>query len=465
MAVAKRRAPCGVARAEAAPMTRRSLGLLVLSALVFIVMHAVLASRLGDDDDDAVIISYTWVEVLPYLAAVGVVLRDRALDPAARRRAVTGILIVAAVLRAITVTVNPVSSDINRYVWDGRVQAAGITPYRYIPADPALAFLRDDEIYPEINRADYAPTIYPPLAQVVFFLVTRVSETLTAMKLAMTLFDAAAIWALLRLLRRRGMPPTRILLYAWHPLPIWQFSGDGHVDAIAVACISLSLLAAEAGRPVLAGIAMGGAALTKFFPVVIGPALYRRWDWKLPLAGFLTLVALYLPYVGVGGKLFGFLSGYSDEEGYRDGSGVYLWILLKHLAPGLPQRAFAAYAPAAAVLVVGLALIILFRVRRAPVDFGGAFLLAATFSVLSSPHYMWYLSWLVPFLCFYASGAVLWLTLAATYMTAMGWPSTLEGGSFLFLPPLAIAACEVIARRLRRDKAPPAAAMIGRAGA
>ena len=31
------------------------------------------------------------------------------------------------------------SSDIYRYVWDGRVQAAGINPYAYVPADAALA--------------------------------------------------------------------------------------------------------------------------------------------------------------------------------------------------------------------------------------------------------------------------------------------------------------------------------------
>jgi alpha-1,6-mannosyltransferase len=35
------------------------------------------------------------------------------------------------------------STDLYRYIWDGRVQAAGINPYRYVPADPALAALRD----------------------------------------------------------------------------------------------------------------------------------------------------------------------------------------------------------------------------------------------------------------------------------------------------------------------------------
>jgi len=70
---------------------------------------------------------------------------------------------VAVLLRAIALFApQALSTDIFRYVWDGRVQAAHINPYRFIPADPALAPLRDDSIYPNINRADYAHTIYPP---------------------------------------------------------------------------------------------------------------------------------------------------------------------------------------------------------------------------------------------------------------------------------------------------------------
>ena len=73
---------------------------------------------------------------------------------------------------------------------DGRV-AYSARIVLFVPADPALHFLRDDAIYPEVNRADYAPTIYPPFAQIVFFLVTRLSETLVAMKLAMIGWEAA----------------------------------------------------------------------------------------------------------------------------------------------------------------------------------------------------------------------------------------------------------------------------------
>ncbi len=52
-------------------------------------------------------------------------------------------------------------------------------PIATFPPDEALAHLRDQAIYPHINRADYAVTIYPPVAQMFFFLVTRFGETVT----------------------------------------------------------------------------------------------------------------------------------------------------------------------------------------------------------------------------------------------------------------------------------------------
>ncbi|WP_345708857.1 hypothetical protein [Kitasatospora paranensis] len=46
------------------------------------------------------------------------------------------------------------SDDAYRYVWDGRVQAAGISPYRYAPDDPALAGLRagSPDLFPPAGR-------------------------------------------------------------------------------------------------------------------------------------------------------------------------------------------------------------------------------------------------------------------------------------------------------------------------
>src|SRR5262249_31407075 len=81
-----------------------------------------------------------------------------------------------AVLTRLAVLLAPayLSDDVNRYTWDGRVEAAGINPYRYVPVDPHLTALRDDTIFPNVNRSTYAPTIYPPVAEFIFFISTRI---------------------------------------------------------------------------------------------------------------------------------------------------------------------------------------------------------------------------------------------------------------------------------------------------
>jgi alpha-1,6-mannosyltransferase len=105
-------------------------------------------------------------------------------------RATWGMVLGFAVaLQMMTLFADPFqSSDIYRYVWDGVVQHAHVNPYRYVPGDAALAFLRapdNQDIYDNINRRDYAVTIYPPVAQMIYWLVTWFSPTVQAMKAAM----------------------------------------------------------------------------------------------------------------------------------------------------------------------------------------------------------------------------------------------------------------------------------------
>src|SRR5207237_1570136 len=124
---------------------------------------------------------------------------------------------------------------------------------------------------------DYAPTIYTPVAQMIFFVASRASETLTAMRVAMIAFEAIAVLVILALLRRGGRPPERVLIYAWHPLPIWEFAGTGHVDAAAIAFMCVAILAAAGGRRIAAGIALAAGTLVKPFALVVTPALWRPW--------------------------------------------------------------------------------------------------------------------------------------------------------------------------------------------
>jgi alpha-1,6-mannosyltransferase len=321
-----------------------------------------------------------------------------------------GVLLVAALMRLPAWAGPPVlSSDVYRYVWDGRVQAAaGINPYLYVPAAPELRALRDEDgggpsaIYPNINRAEEAPTIYPPVAQGIFALVGRVWPTVWGMKAAMAGFDALAALAALALLHAARLPRERVLVYVWHPLPVWEFAGNGHVDAAALCFAALAMLAAVRLRPGLAGAALGAAALCKLLPLAVTPALWRRWDWRTPLACVGAIAAGYAWYAGgAGWRVLGYLPGYTAEEGLSDGSGFFLLRALSELAP-LPRWAGLAYAAAALLGLVGLAAWV---ARRAPLPADPASratticrdadLLAGAAMAAPSPHYPWYMAWLV----------------------------------------------------------------------
>jgi hypothetical protein len=320
----------------------------------------------------------------------------------ARRSTLLLVVVFAALFRLSVLFAPPfLSDDIYRYVWDGRVQAAGINPYRHIPAADALGFLRDADIYPNINRRDYAPTIYPPLAQMIFFLTTRVSEQIVWMKAVMILFEAAGLYALVALLASFKLPRQRVLLAAWHPLAVWEIASSGHLDALVICFIAFALLARQKRRDGLTGALLAAAALVKLFPLVLLPAFYRRGSRRMPLAFGLTLAAGYLPYLSVGARrVLGFLPGYASEEGLQSGARFFTLQLAQALF-GESRIAGAAYIAFALLVLGALAAWCLFKRESGERDFAvRAGLLATAFTVLLSPHYTWYFAWLVAFLCF-----------------------------------------------------------------
>jgi alpha-1,6-mannosyltransferase len=346
-----------------------------------------------------------------YFAAVRLVLRY------AWPRTTTWLVLgVAMALRALLLTAPPIlSTDIYRYVWDGRVQAAGINPYRYIPADPALAALRDSNIYPLISRADYARTIYPPVAELLFAAAGRVSHSVTGMRLFMLGFEAIGIICMLRLLALAGLPGERILIYAWNPLAFWSFANDGHVDAIVVGLLGLALLLRARHKDGWAGAALAGAVLTKLFPLVVAPAFLRGGRfWRPALAGLVVIGCGYALYAGAGRHVLGFLPSYGPEEGIDSGQGIWLLAGLTQVVP-LPAAAPAVYAAGIALIFLGLVIVILRQrafendVRLLCRDTG---LLAATAMAAISPHYHWYFAWLALPAVVAPSRALLWLATA-----------------------------------------------------
>jgi len=326
------------------------------------------------------------------------------------------IVVMAVAMRLLVVGHDPfLSTDIYRYVWDGRVQAAGINPYAFVPADDALRALRDAAIYPNINRADYAVTAYPPVAQMFFLVVTRISETLTAMRLAMVACEIVVVALLIDLLRRIHLPVAAVVAWAWHPLVIWEIANNGHADALMVALLMIGVWLLVRSRRVAGAVAVALAALVKPYAIVALPAFWRPWDWRAPAAAIAAAALCYLPYAGAGRGILGFVttSGYLSEEGFTDGGAYWLVALARAAVGDLPGLTIA-YMVFGLAVMAWLALRALSHTRETPQQtllHIGALLMAALF--ILSPNYPWYVLAVVPFVAL-GSGAPAWaMTLAA----------------------------------------------------
>jgi alpha-1,6-mannosyltransferase len=343
-----------------------------------------------------------WSDVL-FVAAVIVVVTQPV-----NRATVWIVLGFAVAMRAMVLRTEPfLSTDIYRYVWDGIVQHAHISPYRNVPGDPVLSFLqaRHQDVFDKINRRDYAHTIYPPAAQMIYWLVTFFSQTVQGMKVAMFGFECVTAGALIALLRLMGRRITDVLLYAWCPLLVWEIGGAGHVDAAVYCFAVLALLFRYREQPIGTGLFLGLAVMTKFYPLVLFPALYRRGDWKMPAMLLAVCAVGYGAYASVGKLVFGFLGGYAQEEGLDSGTRYFLLDYAQRL-PGLHWLTKTDY------LIVCVAVFAAIswwawryasveplgadRRARRPAYLRAAAMLAFALMLLFSPHYPWYIAWLAP---------------------------------------------------------------------
>jgi hypothetical protein len=373
-----------------------------------------------------IIAKFNYAVFIPGIVASGALtVAATMLAPSVPTRAGLLVIIgVAVIMRLLVITDAPfLSTDIYRYIWDGRVQAAGINPYALVPADPALAALRDAVIYPNINRADYALTAYPPVAQMFFLAVTRISETLVTMRLAMVACEAVVVAVLIDLLRQLRLPATAVVAWAWHPLAIWEIAQGGHVDALMIALLMLGIWLLVRHRAIAGAVVVTLAALAKPYAIVALPSFWRPWDWRVPAAILATIALCYLPYLGVGRGVLGFVTttGYLGEEGFADGEGFWLVALIRAMLGNVPGLTIA-YLLAAAGVMVWLGVRASWRTDRTPetsLQDIAALLMAGMFAL--SPNYPWYFLIVAPFTVV-GGGAPAWaMTLVAPLLYRPIW--------------------------------------------
>lgn len=303
--------------------------------------------------------------------------------------------LVLALLWRIPLALAPTGrdADVYRYIWDARVQRAGLNPFVARSNDPDLAWIHTP-LTRRMNNPD-VPSPYPPVAQLYFRAVTALHESPEALKISLVVCEGLLVLVMWKWLVLRGMDPSWVLAYAWHPIATLEISRNGHFDVLGALLISLSALALRRGRRAGAATWFALAVGTKLLPVVLAPLYWKRVRPRDALLGVSVLLTVSVPFARGGVPAPGSIPDVIDR--FRFNAPLFEW----------GTAAVGAWGAATLALAVGLAVSVGCRrwdAVHTPAVWAWPLAAALAFSPLVYP---WYLLWLLPFL---TSAAVLPLT-------------------------------------------------------
>jgi alpha-1,6-mannosyltransferase len=333
----------------------------------------------------------------------------------------------AVVFRLIVFPLAPsLSDDVFRYRWEGMMQAEGGNPYQSRPVDPEWNHLRD-ETFHRVSVPD-AKAGYGPLVELIEAATYRVVSHLIPaphrqafwFKAPAALFDLGTIVALWALLQALGLPPVRVLIYAWSPVPIMEFWATGHNDAVAVFFVIAALLLAAKERWLCSFSLLSLAACAKIWPLILFPILIGRrkgalswlpdrwWQWTVL---FPITAVLAIPYWSNIEENAQFMSGFLG--GWRNNDSIYgllLWLTgdqypAKHIAFGI------------IIATVFAVTWLRWRLEAASLT------VICTMLAVSANCHPWYLTWIVPLLAVVPLPALLLWTILMplAYRVVIDW--------------------------------------------
>jgi len=347
-----------------------------------------------------------------YILAVALTLRVRDDEPANRSWLVL-IFALGIAFRVVLIFSEPrLSDDMYRYVWEGRIQASGFSPYLTPPDAPELVPLRDETIWPLMNRKNFT-TVYPPGAELMFAALWRsVPDSARWFQIVMASADVLAGALLAVLLRALGQPVQRVLIYLWSPLVIFETAHSAHMDALVLPLLVGAWLMRVKGRDGWTGALLGAATALKLYPALLLPALWRPRDdagrgrpaWRMPLVFSVVAGAAYVPYLARGSFSLAYLPTYLAEIGNM--SLAYPIIQITQALGGRPEWVVHG------LMAITQGLIGLTWIARPAADAVQAVRRClwpiGAYLVLTPLLHPWYLAWLVPLLAVFLQSGNGW---------------------------------------------------------
>lgn len=341
------------------------------------------------------------------------------------------VLIFSLLFRLTLLPATP-SDDIYRYLWEGKLQLNWINPYSHPPESSSLEGLRDN-FFADINHK-HLTTIYPPLTLMVFAIADYVSHSFLSMKSAFLLFDVLTIFVIVRFLRLTGKESVNVLIYAWSPLVLISFAARGHCDSLQIFLVMLALYLFSIRRKLISIVFIGLAAMSKFVFIIIAPFLIFRSKFKYIAVLSLVIAVSYLPYINAGKGLFSTILHFGTQYHYNDSAHflifclslgspfvskliisvifiiVLLYLYRKYMNPVLTDGEYPLLHPFPNPHFSSFSKAGFRETNDAIIRF--TFLAIGTFLILAPTVHPWYLTWIVPLLCFNNNWP--WLALTGT---------------------------------------------------
>jgi len=410
----------------------------VVLAACGVVLTACVASFVNEGPPFHRVVPHLGVFLLAFLAYVAALAFSAGLS----RRGLI-VALGAALLWRVALLTAPalLSDDINRYVWEGRVQLHGGNPYAWADRPTAEKWepLRD-EVWAALNH-QYYTAVYPPLFELAARAVVAVHDSVRAMKTFMVGCELVTLGLLASMLRRRGLGLERLLVLAWSPLALLEIAGSGHNEAFGFLWLVLALFALDRGWPLVSALAASAGFMTKLLPGLVAAAWVRRYRVVHVLAAIALAAALAWPYLDARSTMLLSLSKYAQYWRFNETLFAPLAALLGH----------AGAVRAGALLTLLLALALAWR----RVEPARAALVVVSASLLFSPNVLaWYALWLVPLLVLVDAPAALLFTgtVCLEYLAYPVWQSGEEWHLSWGIRALEYGPCLLVAVRSWLDR-------------
>ena len=306
------------------------------------------------------------------------------------------LLFLSAVIR-IFLCLHPVSDDVNRYLWEGKITRHGINPYAITANQAPPDSVFRDHYWLEMNHKD-SVTTYPPLAILIFSVIGIFSYAPLLYKIIFVGFDLAIICLILYLLHQRKMPLRLVLFYALNPIILFSFAAEGHFDSLLVFSIFIAVLLKEKKWVHGAWFFLALAVQIKVIAIILVPIFMRNRGWRSIWAAGPVLL---IPSLFFRNHIDGFIEGliHFGSQFSHNGS---IHNLLKI---GIGSTEIASF-----ICVIILAVALVLIAIRVPSNLEAVALSLCILIVLSPTIHFWYLSWVLPFLFFMPSMAWLYLS-------------------------------------------------------